>query len=95
MAVQSSGWGSSSIHDHFGADPASSQNPAHRGAADLKAARDFGLADAVAMQFPDFGRVYGRGCRPSQTFPVQPSLGQASPSSLPQNLPFELGEDGQ
>jgi hypothetical protein len=45
------------------------------------------------MQFPDFRSVYGRGCRPTQPFPVLPRMGQASSSSLPQNLSFELGEN--
>ena len=71
------------------------QNPANRGAADLKAAGDFGFADAGAMQFPDFRSVYGRGCRPAQPFPVLPGWAKPSPRSFPQNLPFELGEDGQ
>jgi len=82
--------GLQSLHDHFGADPASSQNPAHRCPADLKTAGDFGFADPGAMQFPDFRRMYGRGCRPSQPFPVLPRMGQASPSPFPQNLSFKL-----
>ena len=36
-----------------------------------------------------------RGCRPAQSFAVLPGVGQAGASSLPQDLPFELGEDGQ
>src|SRR5664279_1780398 len=47
------------------------------------------------MKFPDFRTVNGRGGRPTQPFPVFPSMGQASPSSLTQDLPFEGGEDGQ
>ena len=47
------------------------------------------------MQLPDFRSVNGSGCRPTQPFPVLPRMGQASPSSLPQNLPFELSKDGQ
>jgi hypothetical protein len=47
------------------------------------------------MQFPDFRSMYGGGCRPTQPFPVFPCLGQASPSSFPQNLAFKLGEYGQ
>ena len=47
------------------------------------------------MKFPDFRSVRGCGCRPAQPFPVLPGMGQAGASSLPQNLPFELGEDGQ
>jgi hypothetical protein len=47
------------------------------------------------MQFPDFRSMYGRGCRPTQPFSVLPRLGQASPSPFPQNLSFELGENGK
>jgi|SRR5271156_5446861 len=93
IAVQSDGWGC--IHDHFGAEPASSQNPAHRGAADVKAAGDFGFAHASAVQLPDFRSVNGRGSRPTQPFPTLPGLSQPSSSPLPQNLPFELGENGE
>ena len=39
--------------------------------------------------------MYGRGCRPSQPFPVLPRMGQASPSPFPQNLSFKLSEDRQ
>jgi hypothetical protein len=59
MAVQSTGCGCSSIHDHFGADPASSQNPADRCPADLQSPGALGFADTVAMQFPDFRSVGG------------------------------------
>ena len=58
-------------------------------------ASDLRFADAGAMQFPDLGSVHGRCCRPAQPFAVLPSVGQASASSLPQDLPFELGENGQ
>jgi hypothetical protein len=34
-------------------------------------------------------------CRPTETFTPLAGVGQASPSSFPQNLPFKLGEDGQ
>jgi hypothetical protein len=47
------------------------------------------------MQFSDFGSVYGRGCRPPQPFPVLARMRQAGLGTFPQNLPFELGEDGQ
>jgi hypothetical protein len=47
------------------------------------------------VQFPDFRSVYGRGCRPTQPFPVLPRMGQASPSAFPQNLSFELGENSE
>lgn len=95
MAVQSGGWGCSGIHDHFGADPASSQNPAHRGAADLKVAGNFGFADPCPMQFPNLCRMESGGNGPTQPFSILPSLSQASPSPLAQNLSFELGEDRQ
>jgi hypothetical protein len=47
------------------------------------------------MQFPDFRSVYGRRCRPAEALAVLPGVGQTSPRSFPQNLPFKLGEDGQ
>ena len=47
------------------------------------------------MQFPDFCSVHRRCCRPAQPFTVLPCVGQASPSSSAQNLPFECGEYGQ
>jgi phage tail protein X len=37
----------------------------------------------------------GRRCRPTQPFAVLPGVGQASPNSFPQDLPFELGENGE
>ena len=43
------------------------------------------------MQFPNLSRVESRSQRPTQPFVVQPGLGQAGPSSFPQNLPFKLG----
>jgi hypothetical protein len=95
MAVQSSGWGCSGIHDHFGADPVSSQNPANCGAPDLQPAGDFGFADAGAMQFSDFRGMHCRSCRPTQPFPVLPRMGQPDPRSLSQNLSFELGETSE
>jgi hypothetical protein len=95
MAVQRSGWGCRSIHDHFGANPASSQNPAHRGAADLKAAGDFGFADAGAMQFPNLSGMECGGNGPAQLFAILPGLNQASASPFPQNLSFKLSEDRQ
>ena len=47
------------------------------------------------MQFPDLGSLEARSRRPAQSFAVLPGVRQASPSSFPQNLPFELGEDRQ
>jgi hypothetical protein len=91
MAVQSIGWGCNSIHNHFGADPASAQNSAHRGAADLKAAGDFGFADPSPTQFPNLGRMESGGDGPAQPLAVLSGVGQASPRSFPQNLPFEFG----
>ena len=35
-----------------------------------------------------------RRFRPAKSFAIQPGVGQASPSSFPQNLSFELGEYG-
>ena len=36
-----------------------------------------------------------RGCGPAQPFAVLLGMGQSSPSSFPQNLPFELSENRQ
>jgi hypothetical protein len=47
------------------------------------------------MKFPDLRSIYGRGCRPTQPFPILPRLGQASPSPFSQNLSFELGENSE
>ena len=47
------------------------------------------------MQFPYVGGMES-GCHWSaQSFAVQPSVGQASSSSFPQNFPFKLGEERQ
>jgi hypothetical protein len=37
---------------------------------------DLGFANAGAMQFPDFRRMQGCRCRPTQPFPVLPRMGQ-------------------
>ncbi|MGA2723431.1 MAG: hypothetical protein ABSG79_13590 [Bryobacteraceae bacterium] len=71
------------------------QKAANGGAADVQSAADLGFADARAVPSPDFRSVYGRGGWPTQPFSVLPRLRQASPSSFPQNLSFELGEDSQ
>jgi len=47
------------------------------------------------MQFPDFGSVYSRGCRPAQSFPILPRMRQARSRSFAQNLTFELSKDRQ
>ena len=47
------------------------------------------------MQFPDFGSVQSGGCGPTQCFAILPSVSQSSASSFPQNLSFELCENGQ
>jgi len=47
------------------------------------------------MQFPDFRSVNGRGCGPTQPFAFLPRMSQTSPGPFPQDLSFELGEDGQ
>ena len=60
----------------------SGQNPANRSAADLQLAGDVELADAGAVQFPDFRSVCGRSCRTTQPFAILPGLSQASPSPL-------------
>ena len=70
------------------------QDSADGSAPDVKPASDLRLGDASAMQSPDLGRVRGCRCWPAQTLAVLPGVGQASPSSFPQNLPFKLGEYG-
>jgi len=59
------------------------QDSAECGAPDLHATSDLGFANTGTMQFPDFRGVYGRGCRPTQPFPVFPRMGQTSPGSFP------------
>jgi hypothetical protein len=58
----------------------------------LQTSGDFGFADLSPMQFPNLSRLEPRRHWPTQSFAILPSLGQASPSSFPQNLPFKLGE---
>jgi hypothetical protein len=71
------------------------ENPAYRCAADLEPTRDLCLGYAGAVQFPDLGDVDSRSYWPAQLFTALPCVGQASPSSFPQNLSFELSEYGQ
>src|SRR5260370_33418214 len=71
------------------------QDAPYRCPPDLQPAGDFGFAGASAVQFPDVSGPEPRRLRPAQSFPIQPGLGQASASSLSQNLSFELGEDSQ
>ena len=73
----------------------SAQNPAHGGPADLQPSGDLGFAGPGTMQFPDFRSVCGRGCRPAQSLAVRARMRQTGPGPFPQNLPFELREDGQ
>ena len=54
---------------------------------------DFGLRRQLGAA-SDLGGAR-RGQRPTQSFAVLPGVGQPSPSSFSQNLPFELSEDGQ
>jgi hypothetical protein len=71
------------------------ENPAYRCAADLEATRDLCFGYAGAVQPPDLGGVHSRGYWPAQLFTALSCVGQASPSSFPQNLSFELSEDSQ
>jgi hypothetical protein len=71
------------------------QDTAHRGAADVETACDFGFAYACAAQFADLIGMQGGRNRSAQTFAVLPGVSQAGANSLAQNLSFELGEDGQ
>jgi hypothetical protein len=71
------------------------QNAAHRRAADLEPASNLGFGDASTIQFPDLSGLKSRRHRSTQPFAVLSGVGQASANSVPQNLPFELGEDCQ
>src|ERR1700682_6470118 len=108
IAVQSSGWGCSSIHNHFGADSdanvervsdlgrnRSAQNPANGGAAGLQAASDLGFADASAVQLPHLIPMQPGRYWPPQLFPVLLCVRQSGSNPLTQNLPLEFGKDGQ
>ena len=55
--------------------------------------RDIGTAGA--MQFPDFGSVCGRGCRPPQPFSVLSRMSQARAGPFLQHLPLEGGKHRQ
>ncbi len=47
------------------------------------------------MQLADLRGLKSRGYWPAESFAILPGMGQTSPGSFPQNLSFELGEDGQ
>src|SRR5208337_2827993 len=72
-----------------------SQNAALRGASDVEATRDLGLADTVAVKLPYLAPLSRRRWRPSQALPVLSCMGQAGANPLAQDLAFELGEYGQ
>ena len=67
----------------------------YRGPADLQPAGDLGLADARAGELPYLVGVESRRYRPAQALAVLAGLRQAGADSFPENLPFELGKDGQ
>ena len=47
------------------------------------------------MQSPDFRSVNGRRRRAPQPLSILAAVGQPGRVRLPENLPFELGEDGE
>jgi hypothetical protein len=47
------------------------------------------------MEFPDFRSVQTGSHRPTRPLPVRPCMRQTGPRSFPQNLPFELSENGE
>jgi hypothetical protein len=53
------------------------------------------FAEAAAAESSDFGGVRGCCCRPAQTFPVLPGVGQPRAGSITQDFALELGEDRQ
>jgi hypothetical protein len=54
---------------------------------------DLGLADASAVQFPDFRGVNGRGRRATQPLAVLPRMSQARSGPFPQYFAFEFSEN--
>ena len=68
---------------------------AHRGAADVETACDFGFAYAGAAQFADLIGMQSGGKGSAQTFAVLSGMGETSPNALAQDLALELGEHGQ
>jgi hypothetical protein len=71
------------------------QDPTNRGSSDPQVPRNLGFAYAGAVQFSDFRSVNGYRGRPTKAFSVLPGMCQARSGPFPQNLPFELREDGQ
>jgi hypothetical protein len=61
----------------------------------MKPAGNLGFVNADTMQPPDLSGLKSSRYRPTQPLAVLPGVGQASPSSFPQNLSFEFGEYGQ
>jgi hypothetical protein len=53
-----------------------------------QAARDFGFAEAGAMQFPNLCCFFRGGCRPPQTLSILAGVVQSGAHPLPQNLAF-------
>src|SRR5689334_1879592 len=71
------------------------QDSANRRAAYLQPPGDLGFADTSTPQFPDFPGLSRCRGGSAEFLSVLPCVGQASPRSVPQNLPFELREYSQ
>jgi len=61
----------------------------------LQPAGDFGFTGARTVELSYLRGLEGRSLRPSQALSVLAGVGKAGPNSFPQNLPFELGKNGQ
>ena len=81
--------------DLFLLEIGSAENPANRGTANLQPARDFGLADASAMQFSHLAGMDSCCDGPPQPLAVLPGMGQTGAHPFPQDLAFKPGENGQ
>ena len=72
----------------------SSQNPPNGSAADPQAG-DSRLTHSGTLEFPHFPGMVPGDNGTAQFLAVAPGLSEAGTHALPQNLAFELGENGQ
>jgi hypothetical protein len=72
-----------------------SEDTPDRGAADIKAAGDFGLADAGTMKFPDLTCPLSDSHGPTQMLALQSRFGNARADTLTEDLVLEVREHGQ
>jgi hypothetical protein len=61
----------------------------------LQAASDFGFADAGTLELSHLVGVEGCCEWPAQALAILTCVRQARAVSFPENLPFELGKNGQ